>query len=48
MFYQPLGHEDDQFSSGIYWCTRTHEGFGPDGEPAAREQCCQGRSCFGQ
>jgi hypothetical protein len=47
MFHQSPGQEEDQFSSGLYWCVRTQEGFGPDGEPVHRAQCCAGRSCFG-
>jgi hypothetical protein len=46
MFYQSAGQEDDQFSSGIYWCTQTHENFGPDGQPAGKSDCCAGRTCF--
>ena len=38
--------EDDAFASGQYWCTRTHEAFGPDGEPCNRQQCCEGRGCY--
>jgi hypothetical protein len=47
MYYQPLGQEDDQFSSGLFWCNRTHESIGPDGENVSKGQCCVGRSCFG-
>jgi hypothetical protein len=45
MYYQPYGQEDDEFSSGVYWCLRTQELFGPDGQPADRKQCCASRSC---
>lgn len=44
MFYQ--ASEDDEFASGLYWCTRTEEVFGPDGQAAGKKQCCVGRSCF--
>jgi hypothetical protein len=44
MFYQ--GDEEDEFSSGIYWCLRTQEPVGPDGEPAGKKDCCMERSCF--
>jgi hypothetical protein len=46
MYYQAFGQEDDAFASGIYWCLRTHESYGPDGEPAGRKECCDGRDCF--
>ena len=46
MFYQPYGAPDDPFSSGVYWCGKTLENYGPDGEPCSREQCCGQRTCF--
>ena len=45
MFYQNAAQEDE-FCSGVYWCTKTHEGFGPDGEPAGKVQCCASRPCY--
>jgi hypothetical protein len=47
MYYQALGQQEDDFSSGLYWCNRTHETFGPDGETVSKDQCCPGRPCFG-
>lgn len=47
MFYMSPGQEDDAFSSGLYWCTRTQETFGPDGQPVGKIECCAGRACFG-
>jgi hypothetical protein len=44
MYYQ--GQEDDQFASGICWCSKTHEGFGPDGIPVSKTDCCANRSCY--
>ena len=44
MFYQAA--DDDEFASGIYWCNKTHEDFGPDGEPVSKKRCCETRSCF--
>ena len=44
MYYQ--GEEEDEFASGIYWCQRTRESFGPDGQPCAKKECCEGRSCY--
>lgn len=47
MYHQAPGQEDDQFCSGLYWCCRTHESFGPDGQPVSKADCCNGRPCFG-
>ncbi|MCI0538078.1 MAG: hypothetical protein L0Z50_22910 [Verrucomicrobiales bacterium] len=44
MYYQVA--EDDEYASGVYWCTKTQEAVGPDGEPAAKKRCCEGRSCY--
>jgi hypothetical protein len=44
MYYQ--GDEHDADASGIYWCMKTHEGFGPDGEPCDKKRCCTGRACY--
>lgn len=46
MFYEPYGAPEDQFSSGIYWCGKTQENFGPDGEPCGKSECCAQRSCY--
>jgi hypothetical protein len=46
MYYQGYGQEDDEFSSGIFWCLLTHENFGPDGRPAGKKECCAGRNCY--
>ena len=46
MYYQSLDQEEDQFSSGIYWCNQTQENFGPDGQPCGKMECCAGRECY--
>lgn len=46
MYYQPAGQEEDEFASGIFWCCRTQESFGPDGQPIGKRECCAGRGCF--
>ena len=38
--------DDDAFASGIFWCQRTQEGFGPDGEPCDKKRCCANRTCY--
>ena len=47
MYHQAPGPDDDQFSSGLFWCARTQESFGPDGQPVSKGDCCNGRQCFG-
>ncbi len=46
MYYQAPGQEDDEFSSGVYWCGKSQESFGPDGKPADKAECCASRPCF--
>lgn len=46
MYYDDDSQDDDAMASGLYWCTKTQEGFGPDGQPAAKKDCCAGRSCY--
>ena len=38
--------QDDAFASGIFWCAKTQEPFGPDGLPADKKHCCEARTCF--
>jgi len=38
--------DDDEFASGLCWCDKTQESFGPDGAAAAKLECCAGRSCY--
>ena len=45
MHYQ-TGQEEDEFASGIHWCAKTQEAFGPDGQPAAKTDCCTARTCY--
>jgi len=44
MYYSAA--DDDEFASGAYWCGKSHESFGPDGQPADKKECCEGRSCY--
>ena len=44
MYYQ--GSEEDEFASGAYWCMKTQEPFGPDGETCGKKQCCANRTCY--
>jgi hypothetical protein len=44
MYYH--GQQEDEYSSGVFWCSRTQENFGPDGEPVGKADCCASRSCY--
>lgn len=46
MYYQEYGAPEDEFSSGIYWCGKTQENFGPDGEPCSKGHCSGERACY--
>lgn len=47
MFYeQPEEEANDAFASDAFWCAKTQEAFGPDGEPAEKAECQCGRSCY--
>jgi len=46
MHYQTPGQEDDEFASGLHWCSKTQESFGPDGQQAGKSECCAGRDCY--
>ena len=46
MYYESPGQEEDEFASGVYWCGKTQENFGPDGQPASKSECCAGRACY--
>ncbi len=46
MYHSAAGAEDDAFASGVFWCQKTCEAFGPDGETADKTRCCEGRTCY--
>ena len=46
MFYEQAGEEDAEFASEVFWCSKSQEAFGPDGEAAGNEDCKSGRSCY--
>ncbi|MBI4559057.1 MAG: hypothetical protein HY706_15850 [Candidatus Hydrogenedentes bacterium] len=46
MFYKPDPFEIDEFSSGIFWCAKTHDGIGPDGKAVDTMECSPRRQCF--
>ena len=46
MYYEQPGQEEEDFSSGLFWCMKTNETFGPDGRPIGKEECQEGRGCY--
>jgi hypothetical protein len=44
MYYQ--GSVEDEFSSGIYWCVKTQENMGPDGQSCSKCECGPERACY--
>ena len=46
MFYQSPGQPEDEFSSGIYWCVKTQENLGPDGQSCGKCECGPERACY--
>lgn len=46
MFYDAPAEQDDEFSSGIFWCSNTETCLGPDGKPVDDETCGSGRQCY--
>ncbi len=46
MYYEQAGEEDVQFASDVFWCAKSLEAFGPDGESAGKSDCQSSRSCY--
>ena len=46
MYHQADWQKEDAFSSGIHWCAKTQENFGPDGQAVEKSACCAGRNCY--
>ena len=46
MYYQEDGHAEDLFTSDAFWCTKTLESFGPDGDSVDSQECGPGRPCY--
>lgn len=46
MYYQDYGQPEDEFSSGIFWCGKTQESFGPDGQSCGKCECGPERACY--
>jgi hypothetical protein len=48
MFYNTGRSDEDRYKNSIFWCLRTQEIFGPDGDLVGRTECSSGRSCYSQ
>lgn len=40
------GITDNSSDTRIFWCAKTHETLGPDGEPVSPGDCSNGRACY--
>jgi len=40
--------ESGLLASDCYWCLKTLESWGPDGQPALPDRCSQDRSCHSE
>lgn len=40
------GLVDDSSDTRVFFCTRTQDALGPDGEPVGPRACHAGRSCY--
>lgn len=45
MYFLESDDDETEFHSGSYWCDKTQESFGPDGEFAGRQECGPDREC---
>ena len=48
MFYDTGTPQEEQSTSGDFWCTHTSRCLGPDDKPASDEDCGPERSCYEQ
>ena len=40
------GMVDDSSDTRVFWCSKTQDCLGPDGEPVSPGDCSQGRQCY--
>ncbi len=40
------GTVDDSSDTRIYWCTKTQDSLGPDGQPVSPDDCAGSRGCY--
>lgn len=46
MYYEADGHAEDLFTGDAFWCSKTLETFGPDGDAVDSKECGPGRACY--
>lgn len=46
MFYESDPYAEDLYTGGAFWCTKTLEAFGPDGDAVDSQECGPGRKCY--
>ncbi len=46
MFYGADGGSLEGSADGVFWCEKTRETFGPDGEGTGKKDCRAERSCY--
>ena len=46
MFHEDAAGEEGEFASDVFWCSKSQEAFGLDGEPADKCDCTNARKCY--
>ena len=46
MFHEDAAGEEGEFASDVFWCSKSQEAFGLDGEPAGKCDCTNARKCY--
>lgn len=41
-----VGLVDDSSDTRVFWCVRTQESLGPDGEAVSAKRCSPNRGCY--
>lgn len=41
-----VGMVDDSSDTRVFWCKKTQESLGPDGESVSAKLCSSGRGCY--
>ena len=46
MFHEDAAGEEGEFASDVFWCAKSQEAFGPDGDAADKCDCTEQRKCY--
>ncbi|MBT5707038.1 MAG: hypothetical protein HOI66_12030 [Verrucomicrobia bacterium] len=46
MFHGAPDEEVDESEAGMFWCEKTRETFGPDGDCVGKSDCRSNRKCY--